>query len=200
MLRFFHILLGLLLTGNCFSQYNWKLEKNEQGIRVYAADVPHSDFKAIKVEATFTGDYTKLINILWDVSNFSNWIYHSKKSKLLQKRSANEYIYHTETLLPWPISNREAVIRVQFNTDSLPALLTITGTGLQGLLGKTDGLVRVNQYKASWRVTMPAPKTLQIRYEITLDPGGSIPGWIANMFVTRGPFETFVNLAKKLKE
>jgi hypothetical protein len=47
---------------------------------------------------------------------------------------------------------------------------------------------------------MPAPQTIHINYEVEVDPGGSIPGWIANMFVDKGPFETFSNLAKKLKE
>jgi hypothetical protein len=46
---------------------------------------------------------------------------------------------------------------------------------------------------------MPQAGTIYIIYEVEVDPGGSIPGWIANMFVAKGPFETFGNLGKKLK-
>lgn len=195
-----HIMLLLLLAGICCGQYNWKLEKDQQGIKVYAANIPGSDFKAIKVACTLTGNYSRLIEILSDVSQFSNWIYHSKKNRLLQKRSAHDFTYHTETVLPWPMSNREAVIHIRINTDSLPAFLSISGTAEPGLVPNSKELVRISQYKAHWLVTMPAPQTLQIRYQVALDPGGSLPAWMSNMFVTKGPFETFVNLAKKLKE
>ena len=37
-------------------------------------------------------------------------------------------------------------------------------------------------------------------YILELDPGGSLPGWVANMFAEKGPFGTFSNLAKQLME
>lgn len=85
MLRIFLIVLISLLTNGSFGQYNWKQEKNKNGIKVYSSDVQNSVFKAIKVECTLTGNYTKLISILTNVSQFSNWIYHAKTIKLLQK-------------------------------------------------------------------------------------------------------------------
>lgn len=200
MLRIFQIAFLLLLAGNCFSQYDWKLRKNKEGIKVYAADVPNSNFKAIKVECTLAGTYNKLVKILSDVPQLHTWIYHCKQSRMLQKNTPHDYIYYTETVLPWPMSNREAVIHMQFKTDSLPGLLTISGTGVSGHVGKTNGLVRISQYQADWRVTMPTPQTLSISYQVMLDPGGGLPAWMANMFVTTGPYETFVTLGKKLKE
>lgn len=200
MFQILRIQILLLLPVICFAQYEWTLEKEQQGIKLYTSKIPGSDYKATKVECTLTGNYTKLINILVDVPQFSNWIYHSKKNRLVQKKLPTDFVYHTETTLPWPMSNRETVIRIRINTDSLPAFLSVTGSAEQGHVAKTPGLVRVNHYQARWRVTMPAPQTLQISYQVELDPGGSIPGWMANMFVSKGPFETFVNLAEKLKE
>jgi hypothetical protein len=200
MVKMIFVLIIMLLPGISLGQRNWKQERNEGGIKVYSSDVPNSFFKAIKVEAGFTGTYAKLIAVLSDVSQFSQWIYHSKTSRILQKISPNDFMYYTETVLPWPMSNRDAVIHLQFNTDSLPKFMTITGTGEPKKIPKTPGLVRVSYYSARWKVTMPAAQTLRINYELELDPGGSIPGWMANMFAGKGPFETFSNLAKKLKE
>lgn len=199
-IRIGYISLLLLLAGNGFCQYNWKLKKDERGIKVYAADVPNSGFKAIRVECMLAGNYNKLVQILSDVPQMQHWIYHCKTSRLLQKTSPTNYTYFTETVLPWPMSNREAVINMQINTDSLPAFLTISGTAVPGYVARSSGLVRISDYHSSWRVSMPGPQTLSIQYEITLDPGGSLPAWIANMFVTKGPYETFVNLGQKLKE
>lgn len=200
MIRFLYILFIILLPGICLCQYNWKLEKNEQGIKVYSSDVSNSVFKAIKVECTLTGTYKKLIDILSDVPQFNKWIYHSKTSRLLQKNSAYDFVYHTETTLPWPMSNRDAIIHIRVNTDSLPKFITISGKGEPGRIPKTPGLVRVSHYTAKWKVTMLSAQTIGIYYELEVDPGGSLPAWMANMFAAKGPFETFSNLAKKLKE
>jgi len=193
------ILLISLFTGTAFGQYNWKLEKDKDGIKVYSSDVPKSDFKATKVDCTITGNYSKLVSILTNVSQFDNWIYHSKTSRLLKKYSPYDIIYHSETEMPWPFSNRDIVIHLRVNTDSLPKFLTINSTSEPDLVPRS-GKVRVVEYSASWKVTMPTAQSIHIDYLMQVDPGGSMPGWVANIFVGKGPFETFNNLAKKLIE
>ena len=200
MIRIFLILLITLLPGLSQGQYRWKLERNEDGIKIYSADVPNSVFKAVKVECTLTGTYTKLFSILSNVPHFNKWVYRTKTSRLLKKNSPYDFVYYTETELPWPMSNRDAVVHMRFNTDSLPKFLIITGTGETGWVAPKSGLERVNHYKAKWRVTMPTAQTIHIDYEYELDPSGNVPGWLTNMTNDKGPFETFSNLAKKLKE
>ena len=201
MLRSYFIALCCFLFNTyCFSQYDWKLEKNKNGIKVYLSDVPGKNFKAAKVDCTLTGTYAKLVGILTNVPNFPDWIYHNKSSKLIRRNNPLDFIYHTETSMPWPMSNRDAIIHMQIKTDSLPRFLTITGTGEPGLLPKTSGKVRVSYFKANWKVTMPSAQTINIIYTIELDPGGSVPAWIANMFADKGPYESFSNLADLLKK
>ena len=64
LIRILHIIFTSLLAVTCAAQYNWKLEKDQQGIKVYSSDVSNSAFKAIKVECTLTGNYKKLIDML----------------------------------------------------------------------------------------------------------------------------------------
>lgn len=200
MIKIFYIVLINFLITDCSGQYNWTLEKDKHGIKVYSSAVPNSAFKAIKVDGSFTGSYSKLIAILTNVSQFNNWIYHSKKSKVLKQNSPLDFIYHTETAMPWPLTNRDAVIHFKISTDSLPKYMIITGRSEPGLVPQTPGIVRVVHYVADWKVTQASNKTLHINYQVEVDPEGNIPGWIANMFVEKGPYETFSNLAKKLKE
>jgi len=47
----------------------------------------------------------------------------------------------------------------------------------------------------------PAPgNTLKIDYTLQLDPGGSIPAWLVNMFIANGPVETFRRLKKQIQK
>ncbi len=200
MLRLTFFVLFSLLLKPSQAQYNWKLEKQKNGISVYLSDVDGSDFKAVKVECTLTGTYAKLIALLTNVSHFSEWIYHNKTSKLMKKNSALDFIYYSETSMPWPLSNRDAVIQLQIKTDSLPKFLSISGRGLPTYLPRIWGNVRVPHYKADWKVTMPTANTIQISYLLEIDPGGDIPAWIANSFADKGPYGTFSNMAEELKK
>lgn len=200
MSRLFHILLFCTLVNPCLAQYNWELEKEKDGISVYLSDVPGSAYKAVKVECTLTGTYAKLVALLTNVSQFNKWIYNTKTSRILKENTPLDFIYYSETHMPWPLSNRDAIIHMRIKTDSLPRFLIINGTGEPDLFPEIFGMVRVTQYKASWKVTMPTPKTIQISYILELDPGGNIPAWIANSFADKGPLGTFSNLAEKLKK
>ena len=189
----------LLMAAVCAGQSNWKLTKSKNGINVYTSEVANSSFKAVKVECTLSGTYTKLMALLQDVDGFENWIYNNKKSKILKKNSPTDFIYYSETSMPIPFSNRDVVIRMQIKTDSLPKFLTIQGGHQPDFLPEIPGRQRIPHYKASWRVTMPTANTIHIVYFMEVDPGGSLPAWLANSFADKGPYHTFSNLADKLK-
>jgi START domain len=198
MLRLFLISLFCLLLDPCPAQYNWKLEKQKNGITVYLSDIPGSGFKAVKVECVLTGTYAKLIALLTNVSQFHTWIYNNNVSSLLKQNTPFDFIYYSETHMPWPLSNRDAIIHLQIKTDSLPRFLIITGKGEPDLFPRMISMVRVPHYQANWKVTMPTAKTIQINYLLEIDPGGSIPAWIANSFADKGPYETFSKMAEQL--
>jgi hypothetical protein len=102
--------------------------------------------------------------------------------------------------MPFPLSNRDAIIHLRIKTDSLPKFLTISGIGEPDSFPEIPGRERVPHYKASWKVTMPTAQTIQINYLVEINPGGSIPAWIANSYADKGPYGTFLNLADQLKK
>lgn len=200
MLRLVILALFSLFINTSSAQYDWKLEKEKNGIKVFLSSVKASDFKAVKVECTFPGTYAKLITILSNVSQFNQWVYKNKTGHLIKQNNPFDFIYYIETHLPWPMNNRDGVVHLRIKTDSLPRLLTIVGTGEPDLIPKIPGKVRMSHFKSNWKVIMLSPQLIQITYILELDPGGSIPAWLANSFADKGPYETFINLAEQLKK
>ena len=192
--------LFLFISTLSFAQYNWKLEKSKDGIQVYSSEQKNSSFKAIKVECTLTGTYNKLISILTNVSGFHKWIYNNKQSQLLKKHSALDFVYYSETSMPFPVANRDVIIRMQIKTDSLPKFMTVSGSNQNDYIPAIPGLQRIPHYRANWKITMPTANSLHIVYHLEVDPGGSLPAWLANSFADKGPFNTFSNLADQLKK
>src|SRR5205085_3466524 len=76
-----------------FSQVNWKLTKNKDGIKVYQAENPKSKFKNIKVECILQGNYDKLIAVLTDIEHLKDWVYNTKMSYVIKKISPYDLYY-----------------------------------------------------------------------------------------------------------
>jgi hypothetical protein len=200
MLRIASVLFFYFMPLLMMAQYTWELEKNNNGIQVYSSEVSYSVFRATKVECTLEGDYEKLIAVISDIDGMTNWVYKSNSCKILKSYTPRDFLYVTITDMPWPMSDRESVIHLQIQTDSLPAFMTIIGTEADEPIPQTPGLVRVSAYKAMWKVTMPEEGKVNIEYILELNPGGGIPAWMANVMVEKGPYETFMGLSEKLKE
>jgi START domain len=183
-----------------YSQYNWKLSKDKDGIKVYQSEKENSDFKSIKVECVLQGTYAKLIAALTDVSRQKEWVYKSKLSYMLKKNSPYDFYYYTETSIPWPMSNRDAVVHMIIAQDSLHRFLKITATGVPGYIPEKSAKVRVPKLLITWYVTMPSSTSISIVYTFETAPGGSIPAWLVNMFADKGPYETFKKLSEILKK
>lgn len=180
-------------------QYSWKLSKEKDGIKVYQSDSPHSNYKSIKVECVLEGTYDRLMVVLNDVSQQKQWVYNNKTSSLLKRISSNEFYYYAETTLPWPMSNRDAVVHFKMQKDSLNRFLHITSVSEPDYIPEKSGKVRVPRSDVSWHVTMPSAKTISIVYIFDAEPGGSVPAWMANMFTDKGPYESFKKLSEILK-
>ncbi len=187
------------LAYSAFGQYTWKLSKEKDGIRVYQSGVEHSNYKSIKVECILEGNYDKLMAVLNNVSLHKDWVYNNKTSHIISRVSPYEFYYYTETFLPWPMSNRDAIVHLKMNKDSLNRFLKITALGVPDYLPEKSGKVRVTKSNISWYVTMPTTHTINILYIFEAEPGGSLPAWVVNMFADKGPYESFKKLSDILK-
>jgi hypothetical protein len=188
------------LTSSVAGQYSWKLSKEKDGIKVYQSELQYSSYKAIKVECTLEGNYDKLIAVLNNVSGQKDWVYHNKTAYIVKQVNPYEFYYYTEASLPWPMSNRDAVVHLKIEKDSLNRFLKITSVSVPDYISEKSGRVRVTRSTISWNVTMPTTQTINIIYIFEAEPGGSIPAWVANAFVDKGPYETFKKLGEILKQ
>lgn len=199
MARIFLSLFLLTTFSAAFSQVEWELTKEKNGIKVYTAKEATSKFKDIKVEAVVAGTIQKLVNILLDVSNTKNWVYGTKNSYLIKRINANEILYYSETALPWPVNNRDIPIKMQLNVDGKNNTLKVFASGIPNAIPEKKGIVRIPYFNALWDVKYDSRKRLIISYILKMDPGGSVPAGVTNMFITKGPYETFNNLSEMLK-
>jgi hypothetical protein len=57
---------------------------------------------------------------------------------------------------------------------------------------------RISRGQGFWEVVETSDGKLEITFQMQVDPGGSIPSWLANMFVVDTPFNTLNELKRLL--
>lgn len=182
-----------------FSQTQWELAREKNGIKVFTSKDEKAKFKSIKVEAVLTGTLDKLAHLLTDAATNKDWIYGTNASYVIKRISPTETLSYTETSVPWPASNRDIPINVQLNIDNQNNTLKVVARGVPNAIPVKKGIVRIPYLNSSWFVKFDGKNKLVINYFLEMDPGGIVPAWITNLFVAKGPYETFNSLATLLK-
>ena len=145
------------------------------------------------------GTVAQLTSILFDVEKYPQWAYCTKSAVPIRKVGANELIYYSEISVPWPLSNRDFCADAVLSYDSVKHSTCLVCRGLKDFLPEKKGLVRIPRSNAVWCMTQTSSRVVHVQYVLQIDPGGCLPAWIANMFASKGPMESFGNLKKKME-
>ncbi len=188
----------VLLAGSLHAQNKWIVRKDKEGIKISTRQSDRSLFNDIKVEMDLPGSIYQLATILMDVDQYTQWSNSLKKSVLIKKESTNKLVYYSEINAPWPASNRDLYAVMNITTDSVSQSLKVISVGEKNYQPAIKNLVRIPYSKGVWEITTVTNKSIHLNYVLEVDPGGSVPAWIMNLFSTKAPMETFENLKNKM--
>jgi hypothetical protein len=193
------LFLEMLLMGKpLLAQNNWILKRDKEGIKISTRQSDRSRFNDVKVEMDLPGNIRQLADILIEVDRYNQWSYSTKKSVLVKKITPNKLVYYSEISAPWPINNRDLYAIIEINIDSVRRILNVISVGNKNYGPPRNDLVRIPYSKGVWYITTVSNKIIHLNYILEVDPGGSVPAWILNLFSTKGPLETFKNLKNKM--
>jgi hypothetical protein len=188
------LLFSTLSHAQVPSDTKWELVKEGKGIKVFTAPAGSSGRKNIKATATMTSSLNKVQAVFRDIAGQKAWVYATKQAYLIKKTDDDHLLYYNETALPWPASNRDIAIRMTLKEDPSSHTLAITQEGSPNAAPVNKGIVRVPHLQGNWKFREEGKGQLQVEYYLDIDPGGSLPNWVVNTFVAKGPYETLVKL------
>lgn len=177
-------------------QSEWQLVKDNQGIQVFVRTNDTTKYKEFKAQMEIPAHLEEVLNVIWDGDHLYQWHYQTTESKLIKKINNTQQIVYMRNDLPWPLQDREVYTLMKlyqptshiFKIDLLPA----AGTFIQ-----QNKTIQIKNFKGHWYLEQ-SPKGTIVIQEMQGDPGGSIPPFLFNIFLTNGPFSTFLELKNKL--
>jgi hypothetical protein len=175
------------------------VQKEKNGIKISSRPSPTSSFNDVRVEVDLRGSVDQLAAILLDVDKYTEWAYATRKSELIKKLGPAKLIYYSEIEVPWPATDRFFYALFEMVKDPAGKFMQVisSSTSYDGPAPKD--MVRVPYSKGSWNVTQLSKNIVHVDYILELNPGGSLPAWILNLFSTKGPMETFENIKSKMQ-
>jgi hypothetical protein len=182
------------------AQPGCKLKKDQDGIKVYTCHTDTSRFKSIVAEFTLRTTLDQLSQFIFDAPNYTRWQFNTIKAETIKKISSSEQIYHTVIEAPWPVTDRDMVVRMKIQHNQNDDEMVITTESETGILSKNESSVRVPSSRGKWIVKEKNKNRLQINYTMQIDPGGAVPAWLVNWVCAQAPYESFRNLKAILEK
>lgn len=194
-------LCGLLLAATCAlstlasaSELRWQLAREQDGVRVYLAEVQGSRYQAYRGVTRMRTDMARLLAVQADAAASCAWIYACEQQRLLASDGEVDWLY-TRLHTPWPVAGRDSILEVhtRFAADGS---VTRQLRGVPNYLPEQPRLVRVSKFEGFWQMRPVGEGQVEVIYQAHTEPGGSLPAWLANSFVVDVPLHTLLALRR----
>ena len=176
-------LLGFLITllvPSTTQANGWELVFEAENLLVQRRDYEGSNLKEIKGVTRVKASLNAVMALLKDAEFNHHWVYRSGGATILQEAGyAQAYVYGIVDA-PWPMRDRDTVVRFDYRQDTVTKAITIAITNFPGLIATKNEFVRVPKFGGYWTLQPEKDGWVEVIYQVYGDPGGWIPVWVAN--------------------
>ncbi len=192
-LRFAAVLVGaahfLGFSSAALAADSWSLVRDRDGIQIFSREVPGSALRAVRGVGRIKAPVTEVVALLRDVPARPTWDATCASATVLRKTDRDEEMVYIHSQLPWPVADREMVLRTSWSFDKEAATATLSSVVVRGGRAVTEGRVQVQEGYNIWTVRQIAAGEAEVITEVHLDPGGRLPGWLLNYLADEAPFD-----------
>jgi hypothetical protein len=180
---------------------DWEVIAEQDGIVVSRRPVGGRDFPQLRAVGEVPGTPYEVLAILLDVPAQVDWRPDCVESKTVRRIDEWRSIVYTRTDLPWPVSDREAVLASEVTFIDPPSTLRVDFEAVAAPdVERRRGTVRMSRATGFYAIEAIGETRSLVHYEVDADPGGSLPGWLVSMQSKRNPLETLAGLRRRLEE
>lgn len=179
----------------------YQYQGTTQGIEVYFKESADSPIKELKLSMYFDAKLSTIVAAINDIPAIPDWVYKTSESRLVKRVSNTEFYYYNRLDFPWPLSDRDVVLRSVFTQDPDTRIARSVSTDYnKGLVDLVPDVVRLPEVRIEWIFYPLKDGRIKLEYYLRSDPGGSIPAWVVNLAVDRGPIRSMTAFRELLKQ
>jgi hypothetical protein len=182
----------------------WISIERQPGFEVFERKVPGSDIIAFRGIGLMNHPVRQVATLILDRSNRPEWVPELGKVTLLSGTPL-EFLEYSHLKTPFVIKDRDFVTRIKIKLleESRSILITNQAAGPE-VSAPSSHYIRGEIREARFLIEPgPTEGTTRLTAEMHVDPKGSVPKWIVNLFQRDWPKMTFQrlrNYAQRMKQ
>ncbi len=194
------LVAALLAAASARSEDGWQPLVTQDGVSVQERTAPGRAIPELQGTVEIEASIFEVLAVIADVSRQIEWMHDCVESRRLRKDGADASVIYNRTDAPWPVSDRDVVLRSQ-TTLLEPSrhvavrFENITDPGVPPV----DDVVRIPRLIGEYDLVSVAQARTRVSYSLDLDPGGSIPAWAAARTARETPLKTLLGLRKQVE-
>jgi len=197
------MLLVAALCSELASAGDWSLKMSDpaEDIQVYyrTTDGGYIEFKAITHVKSHLSAFVALFR---DVDSMPAWVYRTKKAETLRTVSDTEVYARTVNDMPWPLADRDAVVRSILLQDPKTLAITIKGSAAPNYLPRSKEHVRMPVVESHWSFTPLESGAIEVVFQGYGDSGGNLSSgvlkWFVDLALWEAPYQTLLGMRKMI--
>lgn len=187
----FLLVLSFFLIQYQTGNWNFKMDKN--GVKVYTKLDDGSSIKYFKGITQVNASASEVVAMIRNYERYPEWVDAVSSARVIKRESDTTYYIHLKVKLPFPVSDRDIVQRIEINQLSDTTYYIGIHT-VAGYIPEEQGFIRMTLSDGHWNITQIKDHETEVELVSINDPGGSIPKWIVNMMVTDSPYKALRNM------
>lgn len=176
----------------------WELQRNDEQAMAYSRIDKATGLQVCRVETVMKASLNALVAMQRDAARIPQWMDGVKSSRIVQEAD-NYYITHTLVPSPWPVKDRDSVVRSDIRQQDDGSVL-IEFASVEGVVPLQKNYERVQNVKGCWCFTPLQDGKTRVEYEVMVDPGGKLPAWLVNRFALDVPYNSIKQMHKLVRD
>jgi hypothetical protein len=198
------LIIGLVINVSWAAEDGWKKTGESDGIIGYARPTNKSSVDEIKAEGIVNAPIAVVEAVMRDIPSMPEYMFLCKEASLINTpdmKSAGDVVYfYSLTDLPFPVSDRDGVIKSAWSIDKTTGTIYCYAQGVKTTYKQKKNTVRITfSIIETTLIPRGADKTYVI-YQVLSDPGGDLPSFVVNLLTNDYGIKTIAGLRKMVKK
>jgi hypothetical protein len=179
----------------------WEVLAREGGITVTARVQKNRQYPTFRGTARMNCSPWDIIAVVADADRHKEWAHKCSESAKLKEIDPTTSIVYSRTGLPWPVKDRDVIIRGKVSVIQPDTELRIRFSAISSSLRAVPpDVVRIPVLEGHWYLVGMGENKTFAEYQVNADPGGALPEWLVEQSSRDMPLITIRNMRKQIKK
>ncbi len=182
----------------------WEKIGESDGIIGYTRPTTKSSVDEIKAVGIVDAPVAVIEAVMRDISIMPEYVYLCKDAFLINtpdmKSGGDVIFFYSLTDLPFPASDRDAVVRSVWTIDRATGIVYCHAEGLETTFEQSQDIVRIPLSIMDCTLVPRSENRTEVIYQILGHPGGALPAWFVKMLSRDYGIKTIAGLRQMVKK